>query len=279
MNDTCIYYTMNEFDLGGIGKLSRKRLSEVIRDCKGCIKTADVSDCLQITKAKARSLLALWSKSGWLQRIRPGLYLPVELAAKSSSDVIVDPWVVATQLYPPCYIGGWSACEYWGFTDQIFSSIVVLTAKRVNGKEQMAGNMTFLIKKQDSEKMFGLKTVWKESIKVQVSDPHKTIIDLLDDPSLGGGIRSLADMLQKYFQSEHLNAAVLLEYADQMKNKTIFKRLGYLISILKPDETALIDECKKRISQGNSQIDPSTKGSRLIKKWRLWLPDDFKNTL
>lgn len=270
---------MDEHDMGGIGKLSRKRLSEVIRYGKGCIKAAIVADCLQISRMKARSLLALWSNNGWLQRIRPGVYLPVELAAESSNDVIIDPWVVAMQLYPPCYIGGWSACEYWGFTDQIFSSIVVLTAKRVNGKEQMAGNMTFLIKKQDSEKMFGLKTVWKESIKAQVSDPHKTIIDLLDDPALGGGIRSIADMLQKYFHSEHLNAATLLEYADQMKNKTIFKRLGYLLSILKPAEIALIEQCKQRISQGNSQIDPSSKGNRLIKKWRLWLPDDFENTL
>jgi predicted transcriptional regulator of viral defense system len=270
---------MDKQDMGGIGKLSRKRLSEVIRHCKGCIKAADVADCLQISGIKARNLLAIWSKRGWLQRIRPGLYLAVELASESPDDILIDPWVVATQLYPPCYIGGWSACEYWGFTDQIFSSVVVLTAKRVNGKEQMAGNMTFLIKKQDSEKMFGLKTVWKESIKVQVSDPHKTIIDLLDDPTLAGGIRSLFDMLQKYFQSEHLNTALLLEYADQMKNKTIFKRLGYLLSILKPAEIDLIDQCKKRISQGNSQIDPSSKGNRLIKKWRLWLPDDFENTL
>jgi predicted transcriptional regulator of viral defense system len=270
---------MDKQDMGGIGKLSRKRLSEVVRHCKGCIKTDDVADCLQISKVKARNLLALWSKSGWLQRIHPGIYLPVELAAESSNDVVVDPWVVASQLYPPCYIGGWSACEYWGFTDQIFSSIVVLTAKRVNGKEQMAGNMTFLIKKQDSEKMYGLKTVWKESIKVHVSDPNKTIIDLLDDPALAGGIRSLTDMLQKYFQSEHLNTATLLEYADLMKNKTIFKRLGYLVSILRPAEITLIGQCKERISQGNSQIDPSSKGNRLIKKWRLWLPEDFENTL
>lgn len=270
---------MDNQDLGGIGKLSRARLAEVIRHCKGCFTASDVSDCLQIPKTKARGMLALWSKSGWLQRIRPGVYLPVELAAESANDVIVDPWVVATQLYPPCYIGGWSACEFWGFTDQIFSTVVVLTAKKINGKEQMAGNMTFLIKKKAPQKMFGLKTVWKESIKVQVSDPHKTLIDLLDDPALAGGIRSLADMLQKYFQSEHVNTDMLLEYADRMNNKTILKRLGYLLSILRPAEIAVIDQCKKRISKGNSQIDPSSKGSRLIKKWGLWLPDNFENTL
>ena len=102
---------MNEQDLGGIGKLSRTRLAEVIRHFKGCFNVSNVADCLHVTKAKARGLLALWSKNGWLQRIRPGVYLPVELAAESSNDVIVDPWVVATQLYPPCYIGVYFAIK------------------------------------------------------------------------------------------------------------------------------------------------------------------------
>lgn len=270
---------MNEHELGGIGKLSRTRLAAVIKHFKGCFNSSDVSNCLEITKAKARGLLALWCKNGWVQRIKAGVYIPVELSAESPNDVVVDPWIIATQLYSPCYIGGWSACQFWRFTDQIFSSVIVLTAKRVNTTEQITGSTNFIIKKQDSKKIFGLKTVWKDAIKVLVSDPHKTIIDLLNNPSVGGGIRSVAEMLQKYFQSELLNTTTLLEYADQMKNKTIFKRLGYLLSVLNPSQTSLIDHCKKKISQGNSEIDPSLKGNRLIKKWRLWLPEDFENTL
>jgi hypothetical protein len=38
---------MDKQNMGGIGKLSRKRLSEVVRHFKGCIKAADVADCLQ----------------------------------------------------------------------------------------------------------------------------------------------------------------------------------------------------------------------------------------
>lgn len=270
---------MNEQDLGGIGKLSRQRLSDVTRHSKGCLKASDVVDCLQVSKSKARGMLAYWAKGGWLQRIRPGLYLPVEMAAESAQDIVIDPWVVATQVFPTCYIGGWSACEYWGFTDQIFNNVIVLTSKRVNGKEQFADSIKFFLKRQDLSKQFGLKTVWKESIRVHVSDPHKTIIDILDDPILAGGIRSSSDMLEKYLQSEYFNAALLMEYAAKMKNKTIFKRLGYLVSIFKSDETALIDQCRINISQGISQIDPSSKGHRLIKKWRLWLPEDFAKTI
>lgn len=60
---------MDENELGGIGKLSRKRLSEVIRHCKGCIKATDVSDRLQISAVKPRNLLAIWSKKNTTRAI------------------------------------------------------------------------------------------------------------------------------------------------------------------------------------------------------------------
>jgi predicted transcriptional regulator of viral defense system len=72
---------------------------------------------------------------------------------------------------------------------------------------------------------------------------------------------------------------MLLEYATRMDNKAIFKRLGFVLSKINPNATALIDHCKKDISQGNSQLDPQLKGKRLIKKWRLWLPESFEKQM
>lgn len=127
--------------------------------------------------------------------------------------------------------------------------------------------------------MFGLKTVWKEQIKIQVSNPHKTIVDILGDPSLGGGISSTIDFLQKYLLSSHFDSITLLEYALKMDNKAIFKRLGFILSKLNLNETELIEHCKQNISQGNSQLDPNSKGHRLVKKWRLWIPEGFERQM
>lgn len=67
--------------------------------------------------------------------------------------------------------------------------------------------------------------MWKESIKVQISYPHKTLIDLLDDPALARGIRFLTDMLQKYFQSERFNPTTLMEYAEKLWQRwNVFQR-------------------------------------------------------
>jgi predicted transcriptional regulator of viral defense system len=262
--------------LAGLGKLSRKRLSEVLRNSTGCVSVDLVVDILNVSREQARLYLSSWAKHGWLRRIRRGLYGPVDLAAEALEDSIIDPWAIVPQIFSPCYIGGWSAAQYWDFTEQIFESTVVFTSRRLNQKNQTIGSLSFLIKKIASDKMFGLKSIWKEGVKVQVSDPHKTIIDMLDDPSIGGGIRPTVDYFQKYLSSSHCDLNILFQYAEKMKNKSIFKRLGFILSKIKPQEEQWIAYCLGCLSQGNSQLDPTSKGKRLVKKWKLWVSEGFE---
>jgi len=266
-------------ELAGLGKVSRKRLAEVLRNSNGCVSVSLVVDSLGVVREQARVYLSLWAKKGWLRRIRRGFYVPVDVAAETSDERLVDPWVVASQIFSPCYIGGWSAAQHWGLTEQIFESTIVLTTRRLNQKEQLVGGLPFLIKKIASDKMFGLQIVWKDQVKIQVSDPHKTMVDLLDDPSIGGGIRSVVDFFQNYLSSKYCDLSILIQYVEKMGNKTIFKRLGFVLSKIKPQEVHWIAYCMERLSQGNSQLDPSSKGKRLLKKWRLWVPEGIERTL
>jgi len=75
---------------------------------------------------------------------------------------------------------------------------------------------------------------------------------------------------------QHTYLNTLTQYADGMKNKTIFKRLGFILSKIKPQEVNWITYCLEHLSEGNSQLDPSSKGKRLIKKWKLWIPEGLK---
>ncbi len=262
----------------GIGKLSRQRLATVLRYAKGYITASVVAECLKVTSKKAQSFLASWAKRGWLSRIRKGIYLSLDVSAESSDEVLVDPWKIATELFEPCYISGWSAAQYWDLTEQIFETTIILTTRQVSKKLYLLGQTRFLLKKISENQMFGTKTVWKDRLKVQVADRHKAIIDMLDDPSLGGGIITITDFLQAYLLSSECNPQILFDYAEKMKNRTIFKRLGFLISLLSPDKKEIIEKCRQNISKGNSQLDPAIKGSRLIKKWRLWIPQNFHIT-
>jgi len=262
--------------ISGIGKNSRIKLGKVLTHCKSKLITPDkVVDVLQITKLQARRLLQYWEKNGWLYRIRRGLYQPLPLEADNSKTVIEDPWIVAHKLFSPCYIGGWSAVEFWDFTEQIFQTVIVVTSRRFSQRDFKVDDIHYRLKMTSEESFFGLKNIWRGNIKVQVADPSKTIIDLLNDPLLGGGMRAIIDFFKQYLRSDHKSLTTLLEYGNMMNNRTIFKRLGFIIESLQPLETDFIDECKHRISKGRSQFDPTIKGTNFIPTWSLLIHKAF----
>ena len=54
-----------------------------------------------------------------------------------------------------------------------------------------------------------------------------------------------------------------------MRNKTIFKRLGFLLELNKLVDTRTIKSLQNKISAGYSAFDPSVKGKFFIRKWNL----------
>lgn len=264
--------------MAGIGKKSRIYLAKILTQTKsGLITTSEVSDILKVNKIRARRLLQSWKKNDWLFRIRRDLYQPLSLEADSKQVVVDDPWIVADKLFSPCYIGGWTAIQYWNLTEQIFKTIIVVTSHRFSKNDFVVGGIQFRLKITSQKVFFGLKTVWRNNFKMKISDPSKTLIDALNDPLFCGGMRLVVDFFKQYLKSEYKSLNLLIEYAEKMKNHTIFKRLGFLMNSLQPNETNFILECKNRISKGRSQFDPSVKGTIFNSKWSLLIPLGFSD--
>jgi len=156
----------------------------------------------------------------------------------------------------PCYIAGWSACEQWGLTEQIFRDLVVVSAKPIGFRHDEIQGTPVRIKVADSKRMFGTVGVWRGSERVEVSDPSRTIVDLLDDPSMGGGIRHVAEVVEEYLAGPHRDVELLLDYCERFGNRSVYKRLGYLLEALGLDEPALIERCRDRMSSGVVLLDP-----------------------
>ncbi|NGX48033.1 MAG: hypothetical protein K1000chlam3_01420 [Chlamydiae bacterium] len=256
----------------GIGAKSRNLLAKVVGSTEGAITPSHVSEVLNIPQKTASILLNKWARRGWLRRIRRGWYISVPIESETSNIPIEDPWLIASQAFSPCYISGWSAAQHWDFTEQIFHTVVIMTTRHLDSRHQKIGEVKYLVKEIPSSKFFGTKTLWRGSLKIQVSDPTKTIIDVLDSPFLAGGIRPAADMLLEYLNSEHFDPQKLIIYAEKNGNKTVFKRLGFLIERMKPELYDLIIHCKERISKGYSQLDPSLKEKKINTRWRLRIP-------
>ncbi len=262
-------------EVSGLGKLDRQRLSEVIRSTKGTISVEEAADILGIPPIDAAKMLARWTKNGWLSRVRWGLYVPVPLESRTSDVSLEDPWVIAERLFAPCYIGGWSAAEYWDLTEQIFRTVVVITTQKPRNRAPDIKGTSFLLRTVSERALFGLKPVWRGQVKISVSDPTRTILDILNDPKLGGGLRSTVDILVNYLKSKNKDITLLMEYASLLGNGAVFKRLGFLLERFASEEEDAIKACKMKLSKGNAKLDPALPCDRLITKWRLWVPKSW----
>ena len=263
-------------EICGIGKKNRVMLGKVISQCKSKLITPEkVAEVLQVTRAQSRRLLQYWKKNGWIFRLRRGLYQPLPLEATNVKSIAEDPWIVANKLFSPCYIAGWSAIEFWNLTEQIFRTIVVISSRSFSKRKYKVNGIEYLLKTTAQKNFFGLKSIWRDSIKVNVSDPSRTIIDLLNDPSIGGGMCSIIDFFKEYLKSEHKSLNNLLDYGKKINNFTIFKRLGFILENLQPQEKDVINDCYQLISKGRSQFDPTVKGNIFISKWSLLIPEAF----
>ena len=262
--------------LTGIGKTDRERMAAIIRGTKGTVSVGEAARILNVASTDAAKMLSRWSKKGWMSRIRRGLYVSVPLESRTADVPIEDPWLVADRLFSPCYIGGWSAAEYFDLTEQIFSTIMVMTLQKPRDRRPNIKGTEYMLRTTSEKAMFGLKPVWRGQVKISVSDPTRTILDMLVDPVLGGGIRSVKDMFINYLRSENNNPDLLIEYAARLGNGSVFKRLGFLLEKVSSEKTEIIEQCRKRLTSGNAKLDSTLYNSRLITRWRLWVPENWK---
>ncbi|HVE45040.1 MAG TPA: type IV toxin-antitoxin system AbiEi family antitoxin domain-containing protein [Gammaproteobacteria bacterium] len=260
----------------GIGKLDRARIAMLLRSTQHTISVSEAATLLSLPREHAAKILARWAAKGWVSRIKRGLYIPVPLASITGDIPLEHPWAVAEKLFHPCYIGGWSAAEYWGLTEQIFRTLVVLTIARPRNRKPVIHGTDFLLHTISKQALFGLKTIWQEKIKVSISDPTRTILDFLIDPKLGGGIRMTVDMLKEYLKSEHKNLPLLIDYANRLNNSAVFKRLGFLLEQYASNELNIINTCKEQVTISKTKLDPQLDADKLITRWRLWVPAYWK---
>lgn len=255
---------------------SRERLSRLLRESGGVFTVDDAARILSTSNEDTAKTLARWRNQGWLTRVKRGVYVSVPLEADATGQALEDAWVLIPELFEPAYVGGWSAAEYWDLTEQIFRDISIFTSRPVIKRNQTIHNIPFVVTHTADKNHFGTKTVWKKEKKILVSDPTKTIIDMLSYPWVGGGIQHVVDCIKQYFKSDHFKGELLIEYAVKLDNGAVFKRLGYLASQILGDDNPVTLSCKTHLSKGNAQLDPARKAGNLVTKWRLFVPTNFQ---
>ena len=251
--------------------IGKSRLTAVIKTAGDIVHIDDAVRALELSRTQAAKLLSRWAAQGWLRRVGPGAYVPVQLELLDAETVVLDPWVLIPALFAPAYIGGRTAAEHWGLTEQIFRDIVVFTARPIRGRTVERQNAIFSLKHIREDLIFGTKTVWRGQSKLAVSDIHRTVVDMINDPAAGGGIQHVADCFDQYMKRQDCDPDKLVGYADRIGNGAIFKRLGFLAD-RHPRGKPFVEASRSWLTKGNAKLDSTLDCSRLVTRWRLFVP-------
>jgi predicted transcriptional regulator of viral defense system len=215
-----------------------------------------------LSEGYLRQALHHLARSGWLVRLRKGLY------ALSSTVPGVTPaheFEVAMALVSPAAISHWSALHYHGLTEQAPRKVFVLTTtdasvprvrstavKRISNGYPI-GDTVYQFVQVKPERYFGVEKVWIGEARVRVTDPERTLLDGLSMPQYCG---DFAEVLHAFeVRGKHLDVERIVQYACQL-DTAIAKRLGWVLQFQGLDP-ARLDRLLKLPIEGYRKLDPT----------------------
>ncbi len=260
----------------GLGTSERQSLARLWRSSKSTVTPKQAAKIWQLTPSQAAKRLARLNKKGWLERISQGVYILVPIESLTSDVVPEEPFAIATEMFPPCYIGGVNAANYWDLTEQLFRTITVMTEKNVQNRNPILAGTEYVLHTLKPQYFYGLKSVWLGGVKVKISDPTRTLIDMLMFPDFCGGLNFIVDVLGNYLKSEMKNIEQFIQYLEVVPNRAALKRLGFLLERNFPEEQELMDYCQQNLTTGYAKLNPAQACDKLVTKWRVWVPQSWK---
>jgi predicted transcriptional regulator of viral defense system len=221
-----------------------------------------------------RQALHHLANSGWLVRLRKGLY------ALSSTVPGVSPaheFEIAMALVRPAAISHWSALHYHGLTEQVPRKVFVLTirggriprAEGTSGRRKAGGyriaETVYRFIQVEPSRFFGTEKAWVDDARVIITDPERTLLDGLTMPQHCG---DFAEVLHAFeARSDRLNLKRIIEYALKLDAATT-KRLGWVLE----KQGVSLERLKPLADvpvKGYSTLDPT--GPRKGPRNRRWM--------
>jgi predicted transcriptional regulator of viral defense system len=202
----------------------------------------------------------------WLQRLEKGKYIIVPLSAGMEGRHTENELIIASHLVSPYYISYWTALSYYGYTEQPSRTVYIATTKQK--RPVTIHGLTYRFVQLPLHKFFGHAPVWIGNKLVNLAEKEKAIVDALDHPELSGGVVQVVKALWRGRTELNLNR--LVDEAIRMANRTIAKRLGYLLQKIGMGSDRHFAKLQKNLSAGYAVLDPlSPPQGRHNAQWRV----------
>ena len=224
----------------GLSTRESRLLSRLAAEGHQIISVDDIETTLEVAPNAAREIASRLTEKGWLDRLFPGTYLIIPLAAGEKSMYTTHEYLIAAHVAEPMYIGYYSALSHHGLTEQVPRTVYVVTPTRAQSRE--IHGVPYRVTTVTERKFFGTTPTSIEGTTVQVSDLEKTLVDCADHPEFCGGIRELANAIRAAGE-QGCAWETVGEYLKRLDNGAATKRIVYLadqLGIDLPTREALV---------------------------------------
>lgn len=217
-----------------LGDLSSRFFAFVQLKKKDIIRTGELLSVLAISESQEHDLLRRLSDSGWIVRLKRGVYLvPPRIPAGgkySPGAGLILQKLIEEQggMYQIC---GPTAFNFYGLDDQI-TSITYVYNSCISGSRTI-GNLAFQFIKNVVGRL-GATAAFKtrEGFQIIYSSKARTFMDAVYDWSRFNSLPRAYDWIRKEIKIEPNLTSELANVTVQYGNQATARRIGYLLDVM-----------------------------------------------
>jgi predicted transcriptional regulator of viral defense system len=192
------------------------------------VTTAEVAQLLDIPPAEVAPIAARWRAKGQAFSPTPGAYVPIPSQYRSWRAVPALNFVdfLMNHLGHPYYVGYLSAAEVHDAAHQRPQVFQIVTSGRLADREFGRVRLSFITSATTASRP--VVSVNTPTGTMRVSTSEATVLDLVGDPSHGGGLSNIATVIGDLLEDDKIDIAQLVLAAAHYP-LSVVQRTGWMI--------------------------------------------------
>jgi predicted transcriptional regulator of viral defense system len=238
-----------------LGSLSSRFFSYVQLKKLDIVRTGEIAPILNISASQERDLFRRLSDSGWILRLKRGLYLvPPRIPAggKYSPGTALILQKLMEEEKGRYQICGPPAFNFYGFDDQV-PSVTYLYNNRISGKRSV-GSLAFQFIKVADERLGAINAVrTREYIEMIYSSRARTLMDAVYDWYRFNSLPRGYEWIKEEVKNEPKFTAEFIDVTAKYGNVATIRRIGYLLDTLDLNPK-IMNRLRRQLSTSSSLI-------------------------
>lgn len=191
------------------------------------VTLADLRSALGASEGYARYLAHRLVRKGWLERLRPGLFLfiPADRGREAVADT--NPLLAGAALVDPYFFSFGTACTHHGLTEQVLAEVYL--ACRARRRSERIRDVRYVFAHVGEKRFFGFADASVLGVTVRMATPERALLDALDRPHYAGGLGEVSRMVGR--SVPRLAPERLVELLERWGESALAQRLGYLAEL------------------------------------------------